>query len=58
MYKGKAIILKTDGSVEAMDIDPDTRRVYMLVDGKKVDVFSTENPLFPVPPMIKYPEPK
>jgi len=57
-YNGHAVILKTDGSVEVMDIDPDTGRIYILVDGEKVDILSSENPLFPSPPTIKYPEPK
>jgi len=57
-YNGSAVVLKPDGTVELRKIDPDTGKIMIKVDGKLIDLFSSENPLFTDPPMIKYPEPK
>lgn len=57
-YDGKAIIVKTDGSVEVIDIDADTKRIYTKVNSEKVDMLSSKNPVFRNPPVIKYPEPR
>ena len=58
IYSGKAVIVKTDGSVEVLNIDPDTGKVFIEVEGKKIDMLSAENPSFRDLPVIKYPEPK
>lgn len=57
-YGGKAIILHSDGSVKTHDINPDTGKVEIKINGKMIDIFSQENPIFRSAPNIKYPEPK
>jgi len=34
-YNGKAVVMKTDGSVEAFDIDPYSKRIYTIVDDRR-----------------------
>lgn len=57
-YDGKAVVLFNDGSVEAIDINPDTKRILIMSEGKRVDLFSTQNSDFPAQAKIKYPEPR
>ena len=57
-YGGKAVVLMTDGSVQSLDIDPKTGKVFIEVAGKKVDLLSKENPHFRTPPSIRSTGPK
>ena len=57
-YKGKAVILYSDGSVKSHEIDEDTGKVIVEINGKRVDLLSSDNPYFKSPPNIKYPVPK
>jgi len=59
-YNGKAVVLKTDGSVESLDIDEDSEIVNIKVGGSDVDMFSTANKTFrdSDPPSFLYPDPR
>lgn len=54
-YNGKAVVLKTDGSVEALDIDEDTEQVLISSGGSEVELLSSGNKTFREAPEIKYP---
>jgi len=57
-YGGKAVVLMTDGSVQTIDIDRKTGKIFIKSGGKMVDLLSKDNPTFRSAPSIKYPEPK
>jgi len=57
-YNGKAVVLKTDGSVEAIDINEDSEIVEIKVGGANVDMLSIQNKTFREAPEIKYPDPR
>jgi len=57
-YKGYGVVLKNDGSVEAVKIDSSTGKILIRVGGKNVDMFGFRNPTLVDPYVIKYPEPR
>ncbi len=54
-YNGKAVVLKTDGSVDSLAIDEDSELVMIKVGGSDVDMFSSQNKTFRDAPEILYP---
>lgn len=54
-YNGKAVFLKSDGSVDVLKIDEETEEVTIRSSGSDVNILSSENRVFREDPTIIFP---